>query len=60
MLFRAQPRESFAVVGALLAYTLVAGALGAVQLSKRRRDERVQRWHGVFRGEGSGPAVAVK
>jgi len=42
--------RSLAVVSALVGYTLVAGAVGAVQLAKRRRAARIARWNNVFLG----------
>jgi len=45
--------RTLTVVGVLVGYTLVAGAVGAVQLAKRQRAERIRRWNNVFIGGGS-------
>ena len=51
MIFGAE-RGSFTLIGALVAYTVVAGALGVVQRSQRLREQRVHDWNNVFRGGG--------
>jgi hypothetical protein len=58
MLFRATHRDMLTIVGALGAYTLVVGALGAARVAERRRQARVRRWMGVFRGEASEPKLS--
>jgi len=48
-------RAGLTVVGALLAYAVVAGAIGVAQRSTRLREQRVQRWNAVFYGGGTAP-----
>lgn len=43
-------RAGLAAAGGLLAYAVVAGAIGVLQRATRRREERVQRWNAVFYG----------
>lgn len=50
-------RRGLAVASVLVAYAVVAGAIGVAQRSTRRREQRVQRWNAVFRGgDASGTA----
>lgn len=51
MIFGAE-RGGLALVGALVAYGVVVGAIGAVQRSTKRREQRVRCWNAVFRGGG--------
>ncbi len=48
-------RSALTVMGALVAYAVVAGAYGLAQRSNRLREERVQRWNAVFGGGSVGP-----
>jgi hypothetical protein len=59
MIFGAE-RGSLALIGALVAYTVVVGTLGVVQRSQRLREQRVQEWNNVFRGGGGGESPLTR